>query len=110
MTMTAPPPAPETLGGPMTVARLREWVRAAQPGARLTYARGAAAALDCGPAVVREVQRIGVGIVDDAHNGKGGGVRPGLGLIRAHFMRGADREGLYVVVRNPRPVRAGELP
>ena len=94
----------------MTVARLREWVRAAQPGARLTYARGAAAALDCGPAVVREVQRIGAGIVDDAHNGKGGGVRPGLGLIRAHFMRGADREGLYVVVRNPRPVRAGELP
>lgn len=102
---TAPESDAVSLGGRMTVARLRAWVREAQPGARLTYARGAAAALDCGPAVVKEVQRLGAGIVDDK-----GGVRPGLGLIRAHFMRGANREGLYVVVRNPRPVRAGELP
>ena len=114
MNMTAAT-APESIRGPMTVARLRDWVREAQPGARLIYARGASAANDCGRAVVREVQRLGAGIVEDGGNGtggngKGGGDRPGLALVRAHFMRGAEREGLYVVVRLPRPVRAGELP
>lgn len=105
MNMSENSTAPEQLRGPMTVARLRAWVREAQPGARLAYARGVAAALDCGSAVVTEVQRIGGGITDDK-----GGKRPGLELVRAHFMRGPDREGLYVIVRGPRPVRNGELP
>ena len=101
----APGPAPVSLSGPITVAKLRAWVREAQPGARLVYARGAAAVLDCGSAVMAEVQRIGAGIPDDR-----GGSRPGLELVRAHFMRGEQREGLYVVCRSNRPVRQGELP
>lgn len=105
-TAAAPPsPAPAELRGPITVAKLRAWVREAQPGARLVYARGAAAVLHCGPQVMAEVQRIGAGVPDDR-----GGCIPGLELVRAHFMRGAQREGLYVVCRSNRPVRAGELP
>ena len=90
---------------PITAARLREWVRAAQPGARLIYARGAASRISCGPQVADEVQRLGPGGADSC-----GAVRTGLELVTAHFSRDpVTREGQYLVQRTRRPVPGAGL-
>ena len=85
---------------PITAARLREWVRGAQPGARLIYARGASCRLNCGPLVADEVQRLGPGGADS-----NGAQRSGLELVTAHFSRDPiTLEGQYLVQRTRRPV------
>ena len=104
-TAAVPESGAVSLGGRMTVARLRAWVREAQPGARLTYARGPSCRLDCGSAVADEVARLGSGAVDENTGRKS----QGLGLVSEHRTRIAG-EGFYLIVRNPRPVRVGELP
>ena len=87
---------------PMTVARLREWVAEAKPGARLIYARGSTCLAGCGPMVRNFVQRLGPGGIDD--DGK---PVMGLQLVSAHFQRGGDGEGQYLVQRTQRPVPRG---
>lgn len=101
----APPTPPESIGGPMTIARLRAWVREAQRGARLIYARGAACRQDCGQGVADEVARLGSGAVDKASGRTG----VGLKLISEHHAKIAG-ESCYLIVRTQRPVRPGELP
>ena len=83
-------PAQQT--GPVTVARLREWVLGAKPGARLTYARGHAAS--AGIALRDEVQRLG---------------HRGLGLISEHYVRRPGwSEGENIVQRTAKPLLKGQ--
>lgn len=88
--------------GPLNPARLREWVIAAKPGARLIYARGPSCVLGCSAAVRDFVQRLSGGCSDDQ-----GRTVEGLNLVTAHFQRGTGGEGQYLIQRTQRPVPRG---
>jgi hypothetical protein len=95
-------PPPQKLPERLTVSRLREWVRNAQPRARLIYASGPSCRASCGPLVADEVARLSDGLLDDR-----GKRQPGLGLVTANFARGPDGEGIYVVTRSAKPLGRG---
>lgn len=89
---------PQHLGGRITVARLREWVRAAQPGARLIYATGPSCRASCGEAVADEVARLGSGAMDK----KTGRKTQGLMLVSEHHTK-IDGTGTYLIQRTAKP-------
>jgi hypothetical protein len=88
--------------GPITVARLRDWVREAKPGARLIYARGPSCRAEGGAQVANYVARLGAGGTDAR-----GQPIEGLGLVTAHFTRGENREGQYLIQRTAKPLLKG---
>jgi hypothetical protein len=93
----------QTRAAPITVARLREWLLSAKPGATLVWARGPSSVLDAGPVVSAFVQHVGHGSTD-----KAGNKLPGLGLVVSNFSRDpATREGRYLITRTARPVPLG---
>jgi|GEM_PF-5851191 len=93
-----PPPA-----GSASVARLREWVLAAKPGATMVYARGRSCRTAVGELVCNFVARIGHGCDVDRQERI-----DGLDLVTAHFTRDPQtREGLYLIKRTAKPLPRG---
>ncbi len=81
----------QTSTAPITAARLREWVKDAQPGAQMVYAKGHAAS--AGALLRDEVQRLG---------------HRGLGLIAEHYVRRPGwSEGENMVRRTDKPLPRG---
>lgn len=96
-------PITASIEKPITVARLREWLLTAKPGARMIWARGPSSALDAGALVCRFVQRIGHGGSDEL-----GRETDGLGLVTTNFSRcPVTREGRYLITRTKRPLPLG---
>jgi hypothetical protein len=92
----AKPESPAEAGGSMlrstmTCGRLREWVKLAQPNARLTYAEGSLLTLACTPEVKELVASLA-----------------GKGMLTPHFVRGRGGEpSRYIVQRSQRPYLKG---
>ena len=83
---TCPPAAP----GPMTCARLRQWVLDARPNARAPYAHGYVLANACSPELRQYVMALAE-----------------MGYLTPHMVRGDDGAPLYIVQRTGRPVAKG---
>ena len=82
---------PKMLRSTMTCARLREWVKLAQPNARLTYGEGSVLKNACIPQVAELVMSLAE-----------------KGLLTPHFVRGRDGEvSRYIVQRTQRPYIRG---
>lgn len=75
---------------PPRCGQVRDWVRDAQPGARLIYSVGYALKQWC-PNDLREL----VGSLNDK------------GFVTAHFTR-VGAEGVYLIQRTSRPVKRGD--
>lgn len=86
---------PRMLRGEMTCAKLIEWVKLAQPNARLTYGEGSILAYACTPMVADKVMELST-----AQGGKG--------MLTPHFVRGRNGEpSRYIVQRTQRPYLKG---
>lgn len=84
-------PAGTMLRSTMTCSRLREWVKIAQPGARLTYGEGNLLAQACAPDVKQLVM-----------------VLAGKDWLTPHFVRGRNGEpSRYIVQRSQRAYLKG---
>lgn len=87
-----PTPSPPA-AAPLSCAQLREWVRAAQRGARLPCGEGASWALAAGPAVTKLVGELAA-----------------RGFLTPHRSRDrASRALVHLVMRSARPVLPGEV-
>lgn len=83
---------PPEFSGRMSCERLREWVRGAQPGALLAYARGYA----LGPFCAEALRDLVLALHEQEY-------------LSPHLMRGGEGELLYVVRRWARPVLPGAV-
>lgn len=82
-----PRPAPS---GPMTCARLRDWVLAATPNARVPYARGFVLRDVCSEELREYVMAVAA-----------------LGYLTPHRIRGDDGVPVHIVQRTTRPIPKG---